>query len=121
MLSPDQKILSTPHCWDHCHHHYMALPLPLPSRGIAIAITITWHCHSHHNMANYKMCPRLPKSKSSPLTPIQLDGENAGKKFAFPKLKIQFGADETQVGLLPSQTSEVAEVTNFIVAGSHEK
>ena len=61
------------------------------------------------------------KSKSSPLTPIQWDKENAGKIFAFPKLKIQFGADETQVGLLPSQTSEVAEVTNFIVAGSHEK
>ena len=88
---------------------------------MSIAITITRLCHCHHNMANYKMCPRLPKSKSSPLTPIQWDKENAGKIFAFPKLKIQFGADETQVGLLPSQTSEVAEVTNFIVAGSHEK
>ena len=66
------------------------------------------------------MCPCLPNIKSSPLTPIQWDRENTGKEFAFPKLKIQFGSDETQVGQLPSQTSEVAEVTNFIVAGSHK-
>ena len=79
---------------------------------IAIAIT-TWQ--------TTKCARACPKPNVRPLHQYsEIDQEITGKEFAFPKPKIQFGSDETQVGQLPSQTSEVAEVANFIVAGSHK-
>ena len=74
----------------------MALPLP-----------------SHHG--KLQNVPYLVQNQNQY---TEIDQEITGKEFAFPKPKIQFCSDETQVGQLPSQISEVAEVTNFIVAGS---